>query len=68
MGQAQRRVHDRTGLQPQPLSGQVRVDRLEQRLTQLVPFQQVAEVQDRRLVRDRTAQRQPAEAGADSAS
>ena len=62
------RVHDRARLQAQPLSGQVRVDRLEQRLAQFVPLQQLAEVQDRRFVRDRPGQRQPAEAGADSAS
>ncbi len=61
-------VDNRAGLQPQSLSGEMRVDRLQQRLAQLMPLQQVAEVQDRRLVRDRPTQVQPAEAGADSAS
>ena len=53
------RVHDRPSLQPMPERGQVRVDLLEQRLAQSVLLQQVAEVQDRRLVGQRSRQPQP---------
>ena len=49
-------------LQPLPERGQVRVDLLQQRLAQTVLLQQVAEVQDRRLVGQRSRQPQPDEA------
>ena len=48
-------------LRSRPLRAQVRVDRLENVLGQVVGFEQVAKVQDRRLVRDRLAQTQVSE-------
>ena len=50
------RVHDRSLPKPQSLGLQMTVDLLEQTLSQLVLFQQMAEVQNRRLVRERARQ------------
>ena len=52
-------VHDRPRLQPVSEQRQVRVDLLEQRLAQCVLLQQVAKVQNRRLVGQRSRQPQP---------
>ena len=56
------RVHDRPSAQPVVPRRQMRVDLLEQRRAQTAPLQQVPEVQDRRLVRQRTQQPQTREA------
>jgi hypothetical protein len=55
------RIHDRALLHKQVPTGQMRRDHLEQPLRQPVLLQSVPEGQDRRLVRDRTEQRQPRE-------
>ena len=55
------RVHDRPLPKPQSLGLQIAVDLLEQTLPQLMLFQQMAEVQDRRLVRQWARQLQPYE-------
>ena len=55
------RVHDRPSPEPMPQRRQVRVDLREQRLAETVALQQVPEVQDRRLVRQRTRQPQTGE-------
>ena len=52
------RIHDRPRLQPMPERRQMRIDLLEQPHPQALRLQQVTEVQDRRLVRQRTAQAQ----------
>ena len=52
------RIHDRPRLQPMPERRQMHIDLLEQPHPQALRLQQVAEVQDRRLVRQRTAQAQ----------
>ena len=54
-GRDQRRVHDRAAAQQLALRRQVLGDGCEDRLRQVVAFEQVAEVEDRRLVGDRVA-------------
>ena len=60
-GRDDARIHDRPLLQPMTLRRQVRVDRTKQFPAQVMPLQQMPEVQDRRLVRQRTRQPQPDE-------
>ena len=55
------RVHDRACPQPQTLRRQVVGNLRQQRLAQLVPFQQVPEMEDRRLIGPRPPRRQPHE-------
>ncbi len=56
-----RGVHDRALAQLQPLPCQMRVDRREQLRSQLMALQQVAEVEDRRLIGDRLGEAETGE-------
>ena len=62
------RVHDRPLPKPQSLGLQMTVDLFEQTSPQLVLFQQMTEVQDRRLVRQRADNLRPTNRLTDSTS